>query len=120
VADWSFANDHETAQVEVRPEDPYSVNTWCAAIGPRLYVPTSMILGPLNPTERQWVAGVEANPELRIRIAGVVYERRAVKVEDEAEFAVARAALEAKYEIAPEDREPDRIIWIYRLDERSS
>lgn len=120
VADWSFVNDHETVQLEVRPEDPYSVNTWSVGIGPSLYVPTSMIFGPLNPTEREWVAAVEKNPAVRIRIDGVVYERSALKVEDDAESTRAREALEANHGIAPEDRDPERTIWIFRLEERAN
>ena len=119
VADWSFVNDHETVQLEVRPEDPYSVNTWCVGVGARLYVPTSMIFGPLNPAEREWVAAVEKNPAVRIRIDSVVYERTAVKVGDKAESKEAREALEANHGIAPEDRDPERTIWIYRLEERA-
>ena len=118
VADWTFVNELETVQLEVRPGDPYSVNTWAAGIGPRLYVPTSMIRGTLDPTERAWVAAVEADPAVRVRIDGAVYERTMVRVVDAAEFDAARAQLEMNYEIVPEDRDPDRVIWIYRLDER--
>jgi len=120
VSDWSFAATVETAQLETRPDDPHSVNTWFATIDDRLYVPTSMILGPRQPSERSWVSRVEADPRVRIRLGKTVYERIAVRVEDPSEYAAARAALEARYEIAPEDRDPERVIWIYRLDPRSS
>jgi len=118
VTDWSFAEGIETAQLETRPADPYSVNIWFAAQGDRLYVPSSMILGPKVPTERSWVAHVQADPAVRIRLDGTVYGRTAVRVEDADEFEAARAALEAKYEIAPEDRDPEREVWIYRLEPR--
>lgn len=118
VADWSFADEIETAQLETRPADPYSVNIWFAGRGDRLYVPSSMILGPKVPTERTWVAHVQADPAVRIRLDGTVYARNAVRVEDADEFEAARTALEAKYEIAPEDRDPEREVWIYRLEPR--
>ena len=118
--DWTFSNDHENAQLEVHPEDPYSVNTWCAAVDGALYVPTSMILGPTDPDERGWVGFVKTDSRVRIRIDGKVYERVATRVEDPAEFEKARLALETKYEIAPEDRDPERTIWIFRLDTRPS
>ncbi|HPG27472.1 MAG: nitroreductase family deazaflavin-dependent oxidoreductase [Spirochaetaceae bacterium] len=118
VADWSVAASEARAQLETRPDDPRSVNTWFVSVGPRLYVPTSMILGPKHPDGRSWVAHVAADPRVRIRLGDTVYERRAVRVEDPAEYAAAREALEAKYAIAPADRDPDRTIWIYRLDER--
>jgi hypothetical protein len=119
VADWSFVDGIETAQLETQPSDPHSVNVWCAGLGDRLYVPSSMILGPKVPTERSWVSHVQAAPAVRIRLDDTVYPRTAVRVEDPAEFEAARAALEAKYEIAPEDRDPERQIWIYRLEPRS-
>jgi len=120
ISDWSFASTVETAQLETRPSNPHSVNTWFATIGDRLYVPTSMILGPKQPSERSWVSQVQADPHVRIRLGTTVYERSATRVEDLLEYESARAALEARYEIAPEDRDPERVIWIYRLDPRSS
>jgi len=120
TTDWAFSDTHETVQLEVQPTDPHSVNTWCAASEGQLYVPTSMILGPTNPEERDWVGFVKSDPAVRIRIVGKVYERVATRVTDDAEFEKARLALEAKYEIAPEDRDPERTIWIYRLDPRPS
>ena len=40
VSDWSSASSFETAQLETRPSDPHSVNTWFASIGAKLYSPT--------------------------------------------------------------------------------
>jgi len=120
VQDWSFAADVENAQLETRPGDPHSVNTWFAALGPDLYVPTSMILGSNTPTERSWVKHVLDDDRVRIRLGGTVFERRAVRVSDGSdEYRAARVALEARYDIAPEDRDPEREIWIFRLDPRT-
>jgi len=121
VDDWSFAADVENAQLETRPDDPHSVNTWFAPIGRNLYVPTSMIRGPKTPGERSWVMHVEQDDRVRIRLGDSVFERRARRVaEGSDEYAEARAALEVRYEIEPEDRDPERVIWIYRLDERAA
>jgi hypothetical protein len=62
---------------------------------------------------------VDIDPNIRIRIDGLVYERRARRVENEAEFDAARTALETKYELDPAKRDPERTIWIYRLDPRT-
>ena len=118
VPDWSFADSIETAQLETRPADPHSVNIWFAAIGDRLYVSTSMILGTREPSTRGWVEHVGKDPRVRIRLGQTIFERVARRVEDDAEYAAARQALEAKYEIAAQDRDPERVIWIYRLDPR--
>jgi len=117
-SDWSFASDVETAQLETRPDDPHSVNTWFVALGPQLYVPTSMILGPKDPHERGWVVNVQADPRVRIRLDGRVFERRAVRVEGGQEYDRARSALESKYELDPAERDAERQVWIYRLDSR--
>jgi hypothetical protein len=116
--DWSFAASEKTAQLETDPDHPHSVNVWFTSIGPSLYVPTSMIFGPKDPTERGWVENVEKSPLVRIRLAGSVYARRAVRVTDRDEYARARAALETKYEQDPEERDLDREVWIFRLDPR--
>jgi hypothetical protein len=121
VADWSFAAEVENAQLETRPDDPHSVNTWFAPVGSQLYVPTSMIRGPKTPTKRSWVAHVDEDDRVRIRLGDTVFERRVALVEDGGpEYTAARAALEARYEIAPEDRDTEREIWIYRLENREN
>jgi hypothetical protein len=116
VGDWGFAQDEEVAQLETRPNDPHSVNTWFVGLEDRLYVPTSMILGPKDPEERAWVAQVMVDPRVRIRLGAQVFDRRAVLVEGAAEYDIVRSALEAKYELDPTERDPERTIWIFRLD----
>lgn len=119
VEDWSFAADEETAQFETRPADPHSVNTWFVALDSNLYVPTSMISGPNNPSGRSWVAHVAQDPMMRIRLADRIYERVANRVSEASEYAMAREALESKYGIDPAERDPEREIWIFRLDSRT-
>jgi len=120
VGDWEFVDAEQTCQLETNSADPYSVNTWCIGLGERLYVPTSMIRGPKTPGERDWVKNVSADPQLRIRIGDEIYERTAVRVTDAGEYDAARAALETKYGLDPADRDPEREIWIFRLDPRAA
>lgn len=117
-SDWSFANDVKQVQVETSPARPYSVNTWVGSVRGKLYVPTSMILGPENPAERTWVQNVLRDGAVRVRVAGKVYALSAVRVTDSAEYASVLAALDAKYELAPGDRDPVRAIWIFRMQPR--
>jgi hypothetical protein len=116
VHDWSFSDAHEQIDLETGGNDPHSVHAWCAGLGERLYVPTSMIRGPKDPSRRSWVRNVLANPRVRVRIGDALYERRAVRVEDATEYAAALAALESKYDRDPAKRDPERTIWIFRLD----
>ncbi len=118
VRSWEFAEDEDQIQVETRPEDPHSVNTWFVGLGSDLYVPTSMILGPKDPSERSWVAHVLADPEVRIRVGDLVYERIATRVEDPDEYAAARRALEQRYDLDPAERDASREVWIFRMDPR--
>lgn len=116
VADWSFSDAHQQVELETNPGDPHSVHTWCATLGDRLYVPTSMIRGPKDPGERAWVRNVLADPRVRLRIGAGIHERRAVRVEDRDEYAAALAALDRKYGRDPAERDPERTIWIFRMD----
>lgn len=116
LPNWDFVADVETVQLETRPDDPYSVNTWVGSYDGRLVVPTSLILGDDEPTEREWVRNVQADPRVRLRIEGVVYELKAERVEDEATLEGARAALLSKYEEEPTDHA--RRAWIYELGPR--
>lgn len=119
VSDWSFADAVENAQLETRPDDPHSVNTWFGAVGERLYVPTSMILGPKQPSGRSWVEHVAADDRVRIRLGEQVFERRARRVEqDSDEYEAARLAIEARYDLAVADRDPERTVWLFRLEPR--
>lgn len=121
VSDWSFAADVENAQLETRPGDPHSVNTWFASVGLQLYVPTSMILGPKTPTKRSWVTHLDEDNRVRIRLGDRVFERQAKRVDSGGpEYTAARAALEARYAIKPEDRDPEREVWIYRIESREN
>ena len=114
------AETEAQAQLETNPSAPHSVNTWIGVANGAVYVPTSMIRGPLSPAEREWVVNVQADARVRLRVAGTIYEARAVRVEDAAEAAAARAALEAKYELDADDMDPAREIWIFRLEPRAA
>jgi hypothetical protein len=78
-----------------------------------------MIRGPKTPSERDWVRNVTRDPRVRVRVGDSLYERTASRVEDAAEYDAARAALERKYGLDPAERDPEREVWIYRLDPRT-
>jgi hypothetical protein len=88
-------------------------------VGDELYVPTSMILGPKHPGGRGWVAHLADDERVRIRLGDRVFERRALRLPYGGyEYETARRAIEARYDIAVEDRDPERTVWVYRLDPR--
>lgn len=78
-ANFAFARDAGTVQLETRPADPYSVNIACAIVGDGLYISA-------GDNRSQWVENMEADPRVRMRIAGMIYELRAERVTEAAEL----------------------------------
>jgi len=106
---FEFARDAGTIQLESRPEDPYSVNIACAIVGDDLYVSA-------GDNESQWVENIEANPMVRLRVKGDIYELRAERVTDEPEMQ-AFAEEWIKNSWARDPRTLDEA-WVYRMEAR--
>jgi hypothetical protein len=76
-ADWSFADRVGEVQIETRWGPlPWSVTTWCLTYAGRLYVPSRNCLA------KRWVRNVLADPDVRVRAEGRIYELRAVRDDD--------------------------------------
>ena len=110
VADWSFARDAETIEVETRPGDPHSVTVWCVVHAGRLYVPSR------HPRNKRWVQNVLEDPRVRVRVGDSVYLGRVQRVTDEAELEAVVPDLLAKYGSERPEEEPD--VWLFRIDPR--
>ena len=87
---WSFTDAVKTVQLETRPADPYSVNIWVVAVGPHLYVHAGA-------SRSSWVENLEADPNVRLRVDGPIYELAASRVETQEEFDRFSDAYEQKY-----------------------
>jgi hypothetical protein len=111
VADWSFSDASKTVALESRPDDPYSVNVWAVADGPRLYLAAGKGL------ETKWAKFVLADPRVRVRIDGKIYELRAVEVTDDAQKQAVRALYQKKYAYAPKPEDAAKAV-LFRLDPR--
>jgi hypothetical protein len=110
-ASFAFVRDVGTIQLETRPEDPYSVNVAGAVVGEGLYVSA-------GDNRANWVDHIDANPLVRVRIEGDVYELEARRVTDAKEmdaFAESWLALGAW---ARDPRELDGEPYVYRLEPR--
>jgi hypothetical protein len=124
VSDWGFSDADELVELESRAPWglAHSVTVVCASTGAELYVPSVYREGGGWPEARRWNRNVVADPNVRIRIGGKIYERRAVLVTDEAERSAAFAAFAAKYDAwatwhaAPPNERPE--IAFVRLDPR--
>lgn len=93
-ADWAFSDAVETVQLETRPADPYSVNIWVTALGPKLYVHAGA-------NRAEWVGHMEADPKVRLRISGALYELSAARVTAQEEFDAFADVYEKKYGSRP-------------------
>jgi len=106
-ADWEFAGDSGTVQLETRAEEPYSVNIAYTVIAGALYVNA-------GDTETQWVRNMTADPRVRLRMDGDLYELRAERVTDRAEIATFGDAWTNQSIFRRDPSELDEV-WIYRL-----
>lgn len=111
-ADWTALNEEEIIQLETRPDDPYSVNIWMVAHGPDLYVATGN-----DPTN--WSKNIDNNPDVRVRIRGVIYELEAHRVDDLEEKSRIGKEYVRKYNV--DEDEDDNWVQngqLFRLDRR--
>jgi hypothetical protein len=113
AGDWSEQGEEHEIFVETRPSDPHSVTVWCVAHEGALYIPSR------DPGKKHWVRNVMENPDVRLKIADRIYEGRAVRVTDAAEFEAAGTKLIAKYEIESEDIDAATEVWLFRIEPRS-
>jgi len=89
VADWSFMQQHRIVTLEVRPSDPYSVNTSCFLHEGVLYVRSSprfplkqlrQLLGGSG--ESRWARLLLQDPNMRLKIGDKIYSVQATAVAD--------------------------------------
>ncbi len=96
VDDWSFAGDR-FIDLEVRPQDPYSVELNYFVRDGQLYV---------DPAEgRRWLDYLREDPNARVRLGGTIYPVTAVLIAEPGQPS------------GLEDMDPER--FIYRLDSRT-
>ena len=112
IRDWSFTESHETYALETRPSQPYSVTTWGVASGENFYIPTR------DPNEKAWVQYVLSDERVRLRVGDRIYERRAIRVTDPAEFKRILPRLAEKYDLESRSEDEIRAVWLFRLDPR--
>ncbi len=112
VKDWSFVQD-DMITIETRPSyKPYSVTVSCLRVKGRLY------LEALDPDRQRWAGYVLDDPEVRVRVGGVIYEAHARRVnnprEQEAllqQIAYRRGANDPALDL-------DRSIWFFHIQPR--
>ena len=87
---WAFTDEVSTIKLETNPAEPYSVNIWVVALDDFLYVHA-------GDNRAEWVANMEADPNVRLQVDDAVYALEAARVTDQAEFERFAAAYADKY-----------------------
>ena len=113
-ADWSFTNEYREIALEVHTPYllPHSITIWCASLAGRLYV------GARDPETKRWPGWVAQNPDVRLRIAGRIYEAALVHLDESDTIDRLRGAYAVKYGLpnpAPAGSPPVRY---WRVDPR--
>ena len=107
---WAFESESALAQLETRPEDPYSINLVYVQIEGNLYIYAGN-------TRTNWVEHIEQNPNVRIMVDETIYAARAIRVDDDNEFD-AFATLWANRSMFQRDPKQFDEVWLYRLEAR--
>ena len=110
IHDWSFTLQHRRVTNEVRPSNPYSVNTSGLLVDGVLYIPSG------KGGESRWAQYLIQDPNMRIKVGEKLYKVRATPVEDPEQLNKVREAYITKY--------PSRTLediaefWFFQLDSR--
>lgn len=107
---WQLDEDSAVAQLETRPEDPYSINFTYVQLDGRFYVYAGN-------TRTNWVKHIEQNPLVRVRVQEAIYPAVAVRVTSDKELSDF-AAVWANLSVFQRDPMNFEEVWLYRLEER--
>lgn len=110
--DWSGAEDE--IEIEVRPEQPWSLTVWRAVVDGDLYIPSG------NGAERRWTQVTIADPRVRVRSQGRIQEGCLVRIEDPATRGQVRAELGKIYPLPGGGGDDDGSVWLFRVDPRAT
>ncbi len=111
VNDWSFAADESFGYLETQVPEPRTITVTCIVSDGQLYVGCSSCSG------RYWSQRLIAEPKVRYRVLGKIYNVTATRVEDADEIDRAWRARAAKNVTANPDQIADDF-WFFRLVSR--
>ena len=107
---WQLEAESGLAQLETRPEDPYSVNLAYGQLNGHLYIYA-------GDTKTNWVEHIEQNPLVRILVNETIYSVRAVRVFDDEELTAFAAQWTSRGLFQRDPMQFDQV-WLYRLEAR--
>jgi hypothetical protein len=89
--DWSFAKDTTTIEFQLL-EPPRSRTTWILVHDGKAYIPCGYMNSTIGRLWKQWPAEAEKDGRAVIRVDGRRYDRRLVRVKDDAALIAALTA----------------------------
>jgi len=104
---WQLDEVSALAQLETRPDEPYSINLVYVQMDGRLYIYA-------GDTRTNWVQHIEQDPRIRLRIGETIYPARAVRITNDEEIA-AFAAIWTSRGMFQRDPLAFEEVWLYRL-----
>ena len=109
--DWS--NLPGVIELEICPEKPWSLSVWNAVIDGELYVPSA------RGEQRRWTKVALADPNVRVRANGKIYERRIELVTDEAQRRRIGEAIVERYGLDKGDDSALATTWFFHVAPRT-
>ena len=118
-ADWSFTDQIPEIALQVHTPYllPHSVTIWCSSVEGKLFI------GASRPETKRWPGWVDADPNVKLKIDGKVYEARLTPLTDANEVAKVQVAFQTKYKLPapqPDAPPPSSRLWSVAFDVRSS
>lgn len=107
----AWADMEEVMELEIRPEKPWSLSVWNVVIDGELYVPSA------RGAQRRWTSVALADPKVRVRTHGKIYEQRIEQVTDPALRRKIGEAVVARYGLEP-DEDALETTWFFHIAPR--
>ena len=109
--DWSHVES--VIELEIRPSKPWSLSIWAVVVDGELYSPSAV------GARRRWPAVALADPRVRLRTNGQIYERTLERVTDPDLKKRVNQAAAARYGFDAEESARDDTTWYFHYAPRS-
>jgi hypothetical protein len=100
-------------ELEIRPDKPWSLSVWNVVIDGELYVPSA------RGAQRRWTSVALADPNVRIRTHGKIYEQRIEQVTDPSLRRKIGQAVVERYDLERGDESDLESTWFFHVVPRS-
>jgi hypothetical protein len=108
----AWSDLEKVIELEIRPAKPWSLSVWNVVIDGELYVPSA------RGESRRWTSVALADPRVRVRARGRIYERRIVRVTDPGLRKRIGAAVAQRYGFEPPANPEHDTTWYFHLAPR--